>query len=318
MGSENNELIGEFIAESEEYLAVLNQKLLKAEDAIKSGVDMSAEELNAMFRSVHTIKGTASFFDLQKIVHLTHDMEAVLSRIKKFEMKLTAPIIDVLFGAFDTLQKLVTNLKEQGSLDSVDIKKNIQEIALILDEKPVEPSIKGTQPSLGSNQPVLPVVAAGTVIPAAVSIPPAAVQVPKGEQDFGVMEINDRFMEAFVSDIEDNVENFNNDLIKLEQTGNLDLVGNLFRYAHTVKGSSGVVNCQPMTEVSHKMESILSVFREQKKTIDTDTVTLLLDGIDTVKFILNAIKKQTHLVLDLQAITDKLDQQYKKLINPGI
>ena len=61
---ELQELLGEVLSEGDGHLQVLNEKLLKAEDAIKSGVEMSDEELNAMFRADHTIKGSASLTNI--------------------------------------------------------------------------------------------------------------------------------------------------------------------------------------------------------------------------------------------------------------
>ena len=58
-----------FFVEAGEMLEQLEQSLLTLEDE-----GDSPELLNALFRSVHTIKGSAGLFGLDRIVHFTHEV----------------------------------------------------------------------------------------------------------------------------------------------------------------------------------------------------------------------------------------------------
>ncbi|MES2042026.1 MAG: Hpt domain-containing protein, partial [Pseudomonadota bacterium] len=78
-----------FFDEAEELLAE-KEKLLLA-------VDISSpdpEDLNAIFRAAHSIKGGASTFGLTDMTEVTHILESLLDKIRKGEMALTAEHVD--------------------------------------------------------------------------------------------------------------------------------------------------------------------------------------------------------------------------------
>lgn len=88
-----------FFDEAEELLAE-KEKLLLAID-----IDApDAEELNAIFRAAHSIKGGASTFGLTDMTEVTHILESLLDKIRKGEMALTAEHVDAFLNAKDILK----------------------------------------------------------------------------------------------------------------------------------------------------------------------------------------------------------------------
>lgn len=88
-----------FFDEAEELLAEMEKLLL--------GVDISSpdpEDLNAIFRSAHSIKGGASTFGLGDMTDVTHVLESLLDKIRKGEMALTAEHVDAFLIAKDILK----------------------------------------------------------------------------------------------------------------------------------------------------------------------------------------------------------------------
>ncbi|MFZ6742671.1 chemotaxis protein CheA [Undibacterium sp. JH2W] len=88
-----------FFDEAEELLAE-KEKLLLA-------VDISSpdpEDLNAIFRAAHSIKGGASTFGLTDMTEVTHILESLLDKIRKGEMALTAEHVDAFLIAKDILK----------------------------------------------------------------------------------------------------------------------------------------------------------------------------------------------------------------------
>ena len=88
-----------FFDEAEELLAE-KEKLLLAVDI--SGPD--PEDLNAIFRAAHSIKGGASTFGLNDMTEVTHILESLLDKIRKGEMVLTAEHIEAFLAAKDVLK----------------------------------------------------------------------------------------------------------------------------------------------------------------------------------------------------------------------
>jgi len=88
-----------FFDETEELLAEMEKLLL--------AVDVSApdnEDLNAIFRAAHSIKGGASTFGLNDLTDVTHVLENLLDRIRKGEMALTGEHVDAFLVAKDILK----------------------------------------------------------------------------------------------------------------------------------------------------------------------------------------------------------------------
>ncbi|MBC3874981.1 chemotaxis protein CheA [Undibacterium flavidum] len=88
-----------FFDEAEELLAEKEKLLL--------GVDISSpdpEDLNAIFRAAHSIKGGASTFGLTDMTEVTHILESLLDKIRKGEMHLTAEHVDAFLAAKDILK----------------------------------------------------------------------------------------------------------------------------------------------------------------------------------------------------------------------
>ena len=88
-----------FFDETEELLAEMEKLLL--------AVDVSApdnEDLNAIFRAAHSIKGGASTFGLNDLTDVTHVLENLLDRIRKVEMALTGEHVDAFLVAKDILK----------------------------------------------------------------------------------------------------------------------------------------------------------------------------------------------------------------------
>ncbi|MES2071542.1 MAG: chemotaxis protein CheA [Pseudomonadota bacterium] len=88
-----------FFDEAEELLAE-KEKLLLAVDISSP----SEEDLNAIFRTAHSIKGGASTFGLTDMSEVTHILESLLDKIRKGEMALTAEHVDAFLVAKDILK----------------------------------------------------------------------------------------------------------------------------------------------------------------------------------------------------------------------
>jgi two-component system chemotaxis sensor kinase CheA len=112
---EMKEIVESFIVETKELLEKLDNDLIELE---KKPDDL--ELLNAIFRYVHTIKGTSSFIGFEQMSELTHKFEDILNRLRKGELKVNADIMDTMLEAFDLMKVLLSKL-EVGDLNPIDI-----------------------------------------------------------------------------------------------------------------------------------------------------------------------------------------------------
>ena len=112
---EMKEIVESFIVETKELLDKLDNDLVELEKR-----QNDVELLNAIFRYVHTIKGTSSFIGYEQMSELTHKFEDVLNKLRKFELKLNPEIMDVILKAQDLMKVLLSKL-EANDLSPIDI-----------------------------------------------------------------------------------------------------------------------------------------------------------------------------------------------------
>ncbi|MCL2487926.1 MAG: chemotaxis protein CheA [Oscillospiraceae bacterium] len=74
--------------------------------------------MDGVFRTAHSLKGTASFFSLDKIVAVSHELESVFSQIKDGRLAVTEEIADAALQSVDCLKELVDNLRSDDRVDT--------------------------------------------------------------------------------------------------------------------------------------------------------------------------------------------------------
>jgi two-component system chemotaxis sensor kinase CheA len=109
----------DFLVEAGEHFELIEQNFLTLE-----GAPGDLEILNAIFRSVHTIKGASGFLGLAKVQALAHIGENVLDDLRKGRMQVNPTVMELLFETEDTLKVLVhdvgINLHKQGAMVDPD------------------------------------------------------------------------------------------------------------------------------------------------------------------------------------------------------
>ena len=88
-----------FFEEAGENLASMENLLLSVDIG-----DPVEEDLHAIFRAAHSIKGGAATFGFQDVTELTHELETLLDRVRKHELSLSKLMVDTLLEAGDVLK----------------------------------------------------------------------------------------------------------------------------------------------------------------------------------------------------------------------
>jgi len=101
-----------FFEEAGEHLANMESLLLALDPA-----DPDGEQLNAIFRAAHSIKGSAGTFGFTDLAEVTHILENLLDRIRKGELALREEMIDAFLDAGDVLKTLLAAHKGEGEAD---------------------------------------------------------------------------------------------------------------------------------------------------------------------------------------------------------
>ncbi|WP_214691832.1 chemotaxis protein CheA [Exiguobacterium sp. s160] len=86
------------------------------------------------------------------------------------------------------------------------------------------------------------------------------------------MDVNE-YLGLFLDESQEHIQSINTQLLKLEQSGGADVVQEIFRSAHTLKGMSSTMGYERVANLTHEMESALDLVRGGKK----ESNQLLLD-----------------------------------------
>jgi two-component system, chemotaxis family, sensor kinase CheA len=92
------------------------------------------------------------------------------------------------------------------------------------------------------------------------------------------------FVEKFKVEVSEYFERLESRLLQLEHDPeNLEIIGEIFRIMHSMKGSGGMFGFDLLSDVTHDLESLYELFRSGKQRVDSDVISFTLDSIDGLK-----------------------------------
>lgn len=114
-------------------------------------------------------------------------------------------------------------------------------------------------------------------------------------------------LKVFLQEVEDLLALLDEDIIRLEQeAGNTELLQEIFRAAHTLKGSSGMVGFQEMAHLTHEMEDLLDRVRKGTLAVTAELVDALLMSLDGLKVLKNDLAGGRKTTLQLEPMVNAL------------
>jgi two-component system chemotaxis sensor kinase CheA len=131
----------EFIAETEDLLFESQQLILEIQDTYQT--TLNPDTINALFRSMHTLKGLSGLFGNQGITNLSHSLESLLDDIRLGKIDVTDSVVNFLFKNLDILRSAVDGIKENKEQDLTGHIEEIKSFRSSIKESVSGPNIKG-------------------------------------------------------------------------------------------------------------------------------------------------------------------------------
>ncbi|MCA1792365.1 MAG: chemotaxis protein CheW [Desulfotignum sp.] len=104
---------------------------------------------------------------------------------------------------------------------------------------------------------------------------------------------DDETLQMYIEESLEHLSDIESDLLTIEEAGkniDLDLVNNVFRAAHSIKGGAGFMGLTTIKELAHHLENVLGLIRNQELTPDSNRISVLLKGFDELETLLNNIQ----------------------------
>jgi len=129
---EDPSLLQDFITEAFEHLESIELNMVEWEKSPNG-----KEIINSIFRPFHTIKGVAGFLNLQKINHLSHQLENLLDEAREGRINLSNDLSDLIFDGVDILKSMITSVESHLKTNQpiryeVNIESFIQRLSMFL------------------------------------------------------------------------------------------------------------------------------------------------------------------------------------------
>ncbi len=154
-----DELLGEFLTETNESLSQLDQDIVKLE---KNPED--PELLGVIFRVMHTIKGTCGFLGLPRLEKVAHHGENILGKFRDGEMAVDEEAVSIVLESLDRIKDIVDALGQTGEEPVGEDSDIINKIEAFIDVR-----LHGGAPTVAAAEPEeeIVMVEEGETIPAA-------------------------------------------------------------------------------------------------------------------------------------------------------
>jgi two-component system chemotaxis sensor kinase CheA len=135
MSKEDDRARDEFTSEAEELLDTLSRDLVEFES---QGRDVRPEVINKIFREVHSLKGLAGMLGFGEISELAHSLEDMLDRLRMGKVEITKELIDLLYDAVDSLNRLVISVHDPSIGGLIDVTGLTRRIHQLVTNQPAQ------------------------------------------------------------------------------------------------------------------------------------------------------------------------------------
>jgi two-component system sensor histidine kinase and response regulator WspE len=251
-GYEGKSLIDLFRAEVDTHTASLEDGLA----ALASGRVLDAARLEPLARAAHSIKGAARIVGMEAASDVAHGMESCLDAARAGKITIGAEPIAVLRRALELVRE-AAGVSEDGAEAWAASRRDVLKSVL---------------------QDLSQVAAGRVVVPA-----PVATSRPAPSTMPALARADASLQDLFRMEAESHAAALSEGLLALARDPrHADLLNQLMRAAHSIKGAARIVNVDAAVTVAHVMEDCFIAALEGKTLLGGDDIDLLLRATDVV------------------------------------
>jgi chemosensory pili system protein ChpA (sensor histidine kinase/response regulator) len=276
-------LVGIFLAEAQDSLAKLWSALHPVAHAIPT-----PDEINEQYIVAHTLKGTSSLYGYAQLSGLTDILEARVEKIMDTSAAQWPGTVNMLRDLVNTIQVQVQQIKAHG----------FEEPSCCLDWTARFPEF--------SPQPMAP---HGSIV--------ASMEAPVEElsNSYLLPDLDPEVASYFSPEAQEYLETIEASILRLEKSpDDTDTLQQLFRTAHTLKGSAHTVGFKSIGDLIHHVEDFVEAIREGRTRMTAELTDAIFRVVDVVKLLMRrdsgSLEQTRH---DFTDITRRLAQLHSTI-----
>ena len=268
------EVLSYFAPEAQEYLEALEAQLLRLEKE-----PQNFELIDRLFRTAHTLKGSAYTVGFQSIGDLTHYVEDFMMVVREGRAKILPGHSDVLLRSIDVIRLLMR--LDTESLDTLRLRFSAVIIELKQLDQPMAAQVVEQSESVVA-------VAANDQGHSEESDTATAASVSGLLTDeYLVPDLDAEVLSYFAPEAQEYIEALETQLLRLDkEPQSPETIDQLFRTAHTFKGAAYTVGFQSIGDLMHYVEDFIMRVREGRAQILPGHSDALLRSLDVIKLLM--------------------------------
>lgn len=274
------EVLSYFAPEADEYLQTIDLLLHRLSQDSKDG-----ETIHTLFRTAHTLKGSAHTIGFTAVGDVAHPIEGCLIAVREGRATMSSTLVEAIRRAVEVIRLLMCRDDE----NIVHLQQAVPEVIQALEQ------IRGGD-GVDAEVPVVAPIVSAVRVEAAIVERPAACAVPDVELSPASNPLTDEYLlplldaevlSYFAPEAQEYLESLEAQLLRLEkEQHNPEVINQLFRTAHTLKGSAYTVGFQSIGDLTHYVEDFMGAVREGRVKILPGHTDVLLRSVDVVRLLM--------------------------------
>jgi len=112
----------------------------------------------------------------------------------------------------------------------------------------------------------------------------------------------------FIAEAVEHLEEMETNLLQLEEKpGNLEILNDIFRSVHTIKGASEYMGMLKIAELSHKLESLMDMLRKGEKTLNKEIIDALIESRDLISILISELEQSQTEETDTASMIERIE-----------
>jgi len=273
------EVLSYFSPEADEYLQTLEVLTNRLRE--NPG---DAETIHSLYRTAHTLKGSAHTIGFKVIGDIAHPMESCMIAVRDGKIPVSTALLSTIGDAVGVIRLLMK--RDDGKLEQLrhDVPGVTYTLQQIQEGRPVGAPAPAAAPAAA---PPKAQVATAVMEPPSEAAGSAAASGPSLTDEYLMPQLDPEVLSYFAPEAQEYLESLEAQLLRLEkEPQNPDLINQLFRTAHTLKGSAYTVGFQSIGDLTHYIEDFMGAVREGRVKVQPGHTDVLLRSVDVVRLLM--------------------------------
>ncbi|NOZ68079.1 MAG: chemotaxis protein CheA [Deferribacteres bacterium] len=126
----------------------------------------------------------------------------------------------------------------------------------------------------------------------------------------------EEIISEFITEAEESLDRIEPLFVELEQKGHdADMLNDIFRSMHTIKGAAGFLGFQSIVDVAHSSENIMKKLRDGEITLSKRLMDVILKAIDMLRLLLEHLREKDGIEEDVAPLTQELENVLKESLS---